>query len=120
MKTAVTSRGKNLDSMVDPRFGRCGWFIIVDTKTGQYQAVSNELNSDLSQGAGIQAAENVARLGVKLVITGHCGPKAFRVLRSAGIRVYSGCEGTVSDVLERLKEGDLRETDTADVEGHWA
>jgi len=120
MKTVVTAQGQDLDSMVDPRFGRCSWFIVADTGTGQFKAVSNEKNNESSQGAGIQAANNVARLGAQSVITGHCGPKAFRVLQAAGIKVYTGDGGTVSEMLDRFKKGDLKEAETADVEGHWA
>lgn len=119
MKTAVTAQGQDLDSMVDPRFGRCQWLIIADTDTGQYQAVPNE-RLQAAQGAGIQAAESVARLGVESVITGHCGPKAFRVLKAAGVKVYSGGGGTVAEALHRLKKGELPESEVADVEGHWA
>lgn len=119
MKTVVTAQGQHLDSLVDPRFGRCSWFIVADTNTGQFNAVSNEKNFESSQGAGIQAANNVTRLGVRSVITGHCGPKAFRVLQAAGIKVYSGGGGTVAEMLDRFKKGDLKEAETADVEGHW-
>ncbi|MFZ5631258.1 MAG: NifB/NifX family molybdenum-iron cluster-binding protein [Bacillota bacterium] len=119
MKTAVTSHGRNLESSVDPRFGRCSWFIVADIKTGEYRAVSNERNLNAARGAGIQAAERVSRLGVQAVITGHCGPKAFRVLRAAGIKVYSAGEGTVAEVLDKLKRGMLKEAEAPDVEGHW-
>lgn len=97
MKTAVTSRGQGLNSMVDPRFGRFSWFILIDTETGQHQSLSNAEAPEAIQGAGIQAAEKISRLGVDSVITGHCGPKAFRVLRAAGIKVYSGSGGTVEE-----------------------
>jgi predicted Fe-Mo cluster-binding NifX family protein len=93
--------------------------IIADTETGQYRAVPNEGN-EAAQGAGIQTAESVARLGVQSVITGHCGPKAFRVLKAAGVKVYSGSGGTVAAALHRLKKGELPESEAADVEGHWA
>lgn len=119
MKTAVTSQGKDLNSVMDPRFGRCRWFILVDTETGQYQAVSNDQNLSAPQGAGIQAAETVSRLGVQAVITGHCGPKAFKVLQAAGIKVYTGAQGTVGEILHKFKNGMFDEAGAADVEGHW-
>lgn len=119
MKTVVTAQGQTLDSMVDSRFGRCSWFIVTDTETGEFKAVSNQKNYEASQGAGIQAAENVTRLGVESLVTGHCGPKAFRVLKAAGIKVYTGGSGTVAEAVERLKKGDLTEAEAADVEGHW-
>jgi len=118
VKAAVTSCGQKLVSNTDPRFGRCSWFIVADTETGEYRAVSNE-QVNAAQGAGIQAAETICRLGVEALITGHCGPKAFRVLRSAGIKVYTGNQGTVADVLDKLKRGLLKEAEEANVEGHW-
>ncbi|MCL6447361.1 MAG: NifB/NifX family molybdenum-iron cluster-binding protein [Armatimonadetes bacterium] len=119
MKVAVTARGDSLDSPVDQRFGRCSWFIVVDTDTGEYRAVSNDQNLNAAQGAGIQAAETAGRQGVGAVITGHCGPKAFRTLSAAGIKVYTGAGGTVAEALERFKSGALEEAAEADVEGHW-
>lgn len=107
MKAAVTSCGQNLESNIDPRFGRCGWFIVADMETGDYRAVSNE-QINATQGTGIQAAEKVSRLGVEAVITGHCGPKAFMTLKAAGIKVYTGSQGTVAEVLEKLKTGLLK------------
>ncbi len=108
-----------MDSMVDERFGRAKWFIVVDTETGEYQAVSNEQNLNAGQGAGIQAAENVSRYDVEAVITGHCGPKAFRTLKAAGIKIFIGAGGTASETLDKFKRGELAETAGADVEGHW-
>lgn len=107
MKVAITSQGEKMDSMVDERFGRARWFIVVDTETGEYQAVSNEQNLNASHGAGIQAAENVCRYGVEAVITGHCGPKAFRALNAAGIKIFTGAKGTVSETLDKFKKGEL-------------
>ncbi|MFZ5651964.1 MAG: NifB/NifX family molybdenum-iron cluster-binding protein [Bacillota bacterium] len=119
MKIAITSRGQGLESAVDPRFGRCEWFILADIDTGENRAVSNDQNLNSVQGAGIQAAEKASRLGVEAVITGHCGPKAFRVLKAAGIRVFYGAEDTVGETLNRFKKGMLEEAKEADVEGHW-
>lgn len=119
MKVAVSAQGQELSSQVDPRFGRCSWFVVYDTDSGHYQAVSNGQNLNARQGAGIQAAENASRQGVKAVITGHCGPKAFRVLQSAGVKVFYGSGGTVGEVLERMQKGLLEEAGGADVEGHW-
>jgi predicted Fe-Mo cluster-binding NifX family protein len=119
MKVAITSQGEKMDSMVDKRFGRAKWFIVVDTETGDYQAVSNEQNLNAGQGAGIQAAENVSRYDVKAVITGHCGPKAFKTLKAAGIKIFNGAGGTVSEAFDKFKKGEFAETAGADVEGHW-
>jgi predicted Fe-Mo cluster-binding NifX family protein len=105
--------------MMEQRFGRCSWFVVVDTGNGEHNAYSNETNLSAAQGAGIQSAQNVTRYGVEAVITGHCGPKAYKTLKAAGIKIYSGADGTVSEALEKLKGGLLEEAGDADVEGHW-
>ncbi len=120
MKVAITSHGNNLASDVDQRFGRAGWFIVVDTATGEYKAVSNDKNLNAAQGAGIQAAQNISRSGAQALITGYCGPKAFRTLSAVGIKVFCNAEGTVSEALERFKKGELQEATGANVEGHWS
>lgn len=120
MKVAITAQGQDLKSLMDLRFGRAPWFIIADLDTGEHQAVSNDQNLALAQGAGIQSAGNVARYGPAYLITGHCGPKAFRALTGAGIKIIVGVEGTVGEALERFKRGELEETKGPDVEGHWA
>ena len=119
MKVVVTSTGESIDSPVDPRFGRAAKFILFDTETGEHQTVDNSQNLNAAQGAGIQAAENVSRLEAHYVITGHCGPKAFRTLQAAGIKVIIGAEGSVAEAIEKFKAGDLTPTQSSDVEGHW-
>ena len=119
MKVVVTSQGKEMDSETDPRFGRASCFIVVDTDTGTHQVVDNMQNLNAAQGAGIQAAQAVAKLKAEAVLTGHCGPKAFRVLEEAGIKVYIGVEGTVRTAVEKLKVGEYKKADSPDVEGHW-
>lgn len=119
MKIAITCQGTDLDSPVDPRFGRAANFLIVDTDTEAFQAVPNTQNLNAAQGAGIQSAQAVAAQDVEAVATGHVGPKAFRALAAAGITIYLGAEGTVRDALDAVKNGRLETADNADVEGHW-
>lgn len=119
MKIIVTSSGENPESPVDPRFGRAAKFMVYDTASDQYESVDNIQNLHAAQGAGIQAAETVARLEADCILTGHCGPKAFMVLKAAGVKVYTGVEGTVADAVARYKSGELNPTEGADVEGHW-
>ena len=88
MKVGITSNGENLDSDIDQRFGRCKYFIIVDTETMDFEALSNE-NMMASGGAGIQAAQTIANKGVEAVITGNIGPNAFQTLAAAGIKIYT-------------------------------
>lgn len=120
MKVLVTTTGKTLDARLDPRFGRAELFAVIDTDTNQFEVVSNNEAREASQGAGIQASELAARLGVKVVITGHCGPKAFAALKAAGIEVMSGASGTVAQAIEAFRTGRLKPASAADVGGHWA
>jgi len=117
MKIAITTNGSNLEAPVGQRFGRAERFMVIDPATLEYQLVENP--GDPAQGAGIQSAERVARLGVSALITGHCGPKAYRVLQAAGIEVYVGAQGSVAEVLEQHRQGRLQPAVGADVEGHW-
>jgi len=119
MKIAVTSSGDTLDSAVDPRFGRAAKFVVFDTETGESHAVDNSQNVQMAQGAGIQAAGTIARLGVQCLITGHCGPKAFRTLSAAGVEIFVGGEGTVREALDAHKAGKLQSASGPDVRGHW-
>ncbi len=119
MKIAVSSAGKDLTSPVDPRFGRAAFFVIVDSESMDFKVIDNVQLLDLPQGAGIQAAQTVAAERVDAVITGNCGPKAFRVLRAAGIPVVTGAKGKIDVVIDRYMQGELETTAEADVEGHW-
>ena len=118
MKLAISSKGDSLQSPVDPRFGRAVGFIVFDTEDGSFQAVDNSQNLNAVQGAGTQAAETVANLGAEYLLTGHCGPKAFRALSAAGVKVCNGAEGTVAQAVEQFQSGALTPSESADVEGH--
>jgi predicted Fe-Mo cluster-binding NifX family protein len=120
MKIAVTCSGSTPDAPVDPRFGRAKAFVVVDTATGTWSTHDNTQNLNAAQGAGIQAAEAVCRLGVETVITGHCGPKAFRALRAAGVAVVVGADGSAAEAVAAFRAGRLKVAESADVEGHWA
>ena len=120
MKVAFTTTGDTLDAPLDSRFGRAQKFLVYDLDRGTFEIIDNQQNLNAAQGAGIQSAETVARLGVGSVVTGHCGPKAFRVLAAAKIAVYSTEAPTVSEALRALRSGALKAAASADVEGHWA
>lgn len=119
MKVAVTSSDKDIDAEIDPRFGRAKYFLLVDTETLAFDVVENTQNLDLPQGAGIQAGKNLVESGAGALITGNCGPKAFRVLESAKIDVFVGIKGTVREAVEKFKAGELAAASGANVEGHW-
>ena len=120
MKVAITSQGPDLDSRVDPRFGRAKGFVVVEAETGELTFHDNTQNLNAAQGAGIQAARKVVELGVDAVITGNIGPKAFASLRAGNIKAYVGAIGTVKDALGQFKAGQLHSASKANVEGHWA
>ena len=120
MKIAITTSGDNLASPMDSRFGRAVRFLVYDTDTKGLLLVDNSQNLNAAQGAGIQAAQTVAEAGANVVITGHCGPKAFRVLQAAGIAVYNCEAATVQEALGLFGEGKLLTASNADVEGHWS
>lgn len=120
MKIVITARGDGLDAEVDGRFGRAARFVLYDTETLKVQSIGNQQSLNAAQGAGIQAAETIARLGAECLLTGHCGPKAFRTLAAAGIRVYAGAAGTVSQAIDSFLEGSLKQAAAADVDEHRA
>ena len=119
MKIALTSTGKELTSEMDPRFGRAAYFIFVDPETLEYEAVENSENVNVAQGAGIQAGKAIVEKGAEVLITGFCGPKAFKVLESSGIKTIVGVKGRVKDVIENYKSGKYKETKAPNVDGHW-
>lgn len=73
-----------------------------------FEVVENHQNLDLPQGAGIQAGMTVADQKVNVLITGHCGPKAFKVLQKAGVQIMTGARGTVADAIAQFNDGSWR------------
>ncbi len=104
MKLAISAEAPGLDSVVDPRFGRCPYFLIVDTETMDFEAVENPYVT-ASGGAGIQAAQLVASKGAKAVLTGSCGPNAFQTLSAAGVEVVTGASGVIRAAVESYISG---------------
>ena len=119
MKLVFSSTGTDLESTLDQRFGRCPYFVAYDTDTKEIKNAANTQNLNAAQGAGIQSATSAVNLGADYVICGHCGPKAFRVLQAAGVKVVCGAEGTLKELIRKFEAGSLKEADSADVEGHW-
>jgi len=119
MRVAITSTGRKLDSTLDPRFGRTAYFVIVDLETMAFEVVENSQNLNLPQGAGIQAGKTIADSKVDVLITGHCGPKAFKVLQNSGVKIMTGAHGRVTDAIGQFKNGELEISSEADVAGHW-
>jgi predicted Fe-Mo cluster-binding NifX family protein len=114
MKICITSQGNNLDSEIDPRFGRANYFLIVDTDKMDFDPIQNPYTG-AGGGAGIQSAQFVANKDVKAVITGNTGPNAFQVLREAGLSVISGVSGSVRSAVEKYKNGELKSVENPSV-----
>jgi predicted Fe-Mo cluster-binding NifX family protein len=119
MKIAVTATGPGLDTEVDPRFGRAAYVVIVDAETMEFEAIDNAKNVQAFKGAGIQAATMVSNKGAKVLLTGYCGPNAFKTLAAGGVKVVNDISGTVRGVVEDFKKGNVTYSEEANVEGHW-
>jgi predicted Fe-Mo cluster-binding NifX family protein len=117
MKIAISSTGSNLSDQVDPRFGRCPYFIIAQPDTMVFEALQNA-GATAPGGAGIATAQMIADQGVAAVVTGNCGPKAYQVLASAGIQVFTGAAGTVQEAIEDYNSGNLQSAAEATVPEH--
>jgi predicted Fe-Mo cluster-binding NifX family protein len=118
MKIAITSSGQTLDSQVDQRFGRAEYFIIIETESMAFKVLNNE-NISASTGAGISAAKSLVDADVKAVLTGNCGPNAQKTLSAAGIKLYTGVSGIVSDAIESFNAGKLSEAVQSNVNSHF-
>jgi predicted Fe-Mo cluster-binding NifX family protein len=119
LKIAITSKGKDLDSPMDPRFGRAAYILIVDTLNHGFEVLDNSENVNAFKGAGIQAAVMISDRGAKVLLTGYCGPNAFKTLNAAGVKVANDVTGTVRDAVIACSEGKVSFADSANVEGSW-
>jgi len=119
MKIAVTSTGIDLDAQVDPRFGRAVYILIVDSETFAFEIVDNKENVNALKGAGIQAAIMISDKKAEVLLTGFCGPNAFKALKAAKIGVANNAEGSVKNAVKAYLDGKLPLSDEANVEGQW-
>jgi len=117
MKIAITSLGPKLEDKVDPRFGRCHYFILFDTDTNKSEAIENTGAQGMG-GVGIQSGQIMADKDVKTVLTGSCGPNAFQTLQAAGIKVITGVNGTVQEAIDKFKSDELKAISQANVSSH--
>lgn len=119
MKIAVTSKGTTLDAEIDPRFGRAPYLLIVDSDSLAVEVLDNSENVNAFKGAGIQAASNISKKGAHVLLTGFCGPNAFKTLQAAGIKVVQDVKGKAREAVEAYRDGKLSLSDAPNVEGHW-
>lgn len=101
-KIAIASSGKTLESQVDPRFGRCRYFLIVDSETGKFEVLVNTADQ-MSRGAGVSAAQLVVDRKVEAVIAGNFGPKAISVLSQSGVKIIPVFGKTVKEALRAFE-----------------
>jgi len=118
MKIAISAAGPTLEAEIDPRFGRCQQFIIVDPETEEFEVVDNS-SAGAAGGAGISAAQMIVKKGVEAVLTGNCGPNAHQVLSAAGIKVITGVSGKVKDAIYEYKHGRYSAAQQANVPDHY-
>jgi predicted Fe-Mo cluster-binding NifX family protein len=119
MKIAVTSTGQELDSPVDPRFGRAAYILIVDSDSMDVEVLDNAVNVNAFKGAGIQAATMISDKHADVLLTGYCGPNAFKALDAAKIRVAGDVSGTVREAVEAFSTGKVSFASEPNAEGHW-
>jgi predicted Fe-Mo cluster-binding NifX family protein len=120
MKIAISVNSSDMEDKMDMRFGRAKKFMVYDTESKTNELIDNTQNFNAAQGAGIQSAQNVINTGVEAIITGHTGPKAYKLLSESGVKIYHSEEKCVKDIIADFTSGILKEADSADVEGHWA
>lgn len=119
MKIAVTSTGRDLDSAVDPRFGRAAYILIVDSDTMEVDVIDNADNANAFKGAGIQAAAMISDRQAQVLLTGFCGPNAFKTLAAAKISVAADVSGTVREAVNAFMDGAVPLTSAANAQAHW-
>lgn len=118
MKIAVSATAPELGAEVDPRFGRCQYFLIVDPQNMEFEAVDNS-NAMASGGAGISTAQMIVGKGAEIVLTGNCGPNAYQTLSAAGIKVMTGVSGKIKDAIEAFKSGNFQASSQPNVSDHY-
>lgn len=119
MKIAISVTERSPQADVDQRFGRAKYFAIVDMDSEAIEFLDNRVNLEAPSGAGVQAASTVVASGADVVITGNCGPKAFRTLSEGKVKVVVGAKGKLSDAVAKFKNGEYEFASIANVEGHW-
>lgn len=118
MNIAISAMGKDLDAQVDPRFGRCQYFVIVDSDTLEFEAIENP-NMGAMGGAGIQSGKLMVEKGVQAILTGNVGPNAFQTLSAAGLQIITGVTGTVKEAIQRFNSGQFQPVSGATVPDHF-
>lgn len=107
MRIAITTTGNNLDSKIDPRFGRAQFLLLVDRDGTLIEVIDNAKNTSALSGAGIQTAKTLADKKVDVLLTGRCGPNAAEALKAAGIEFGEVQSGPAREALDRFNRGEI-------------
>ena len=118
MKVCISSTGITLDSNVDPRFGRCAFFIIYNTDSDTFEYYENDSRNAMG-GAGIQAAQKALENKIDAVISGNIGPNAFKVFNTSAIKIYTGVSGSIRNAIAQLKNNELNQAAAPNVQSHY-
>jgi len=118
MRICITAQGNDPEAQVDPRFGRCQYFVIADTDTDETDVLENS-NKDGMGGVGVQSGQLMAEKQVKVILTGNVGPNAFQTLQAGGIEVITGVSGKVKEAIEKYKKGEFKTTQGPSVDSHF-
>jgi len=120
MKLAIPCNEQKLTAPLGPQFGRAAFFAIYDLETKITVYINNSQVVNTPSGAGVQAARHIIDAGAAVLLSAHCGPKAFRALQAAGVQIYTGLAGTVQEAIDKYNSGAITPATSADVDGHWA
>lgn len=110
MKVAIAAKDKTLRSHVDDHFGRCPFFILVDPESMGFETIENPGHKE-KDAAGIQSCELLISKGVDAVVVKNIGHNSVETLSGASITIYVVTSGTVLNVIEKLKKGELTSTE---------
>lgn len=116
MKIAVSARESQVSGLFDSHFGRCAYFIFLNTETGEMEAYPNPA-VDAGGGAGTLAAQFIVDRGAEVVISGRFGPNAYEALDAAGVKMHSAEAATVEKVLGEYDAGRLYSVKGTDESG---
>jgi predicted Fe-Mo cluster-binding NifX family protein len=93
-----------LDSTLDTRLGRAGYFLVYDTDEQKILFIQENLFKNEGHGVGIKTATFVIENGCQAVIGAQPGPKAAAILGQANVKMIVDDKGTVKEALERHKQ----------------
>ncbi len=103
MKIAVTSTGPTLEHYVGTRAGHCGYLLIIDLDTMQYEAMQNPLVALRGPAAGKMFAMIMLQENVHIILVGACGLNRLKVLSGAGIAILVGMTGCIRGIIDQFK-----------------